>query len=696
MNILSRSKVTLLLSAVVLTFSGCGGSNTSSPPVTPSAITLVGTAATGAALANATVTITDGTGSSPCEELSITTTALGTYTCTLQSGKTAPFFVVVTDPTGNTPPMVSVATQTPTAGTALTVNVTPLTTAIVAQLASDGDPLSVVSSKTVDAAALAQITTNVVSQLSDVLASIGAPNDYNPFTTSITAATASGAGNTADLILDVVKVVTDPATGELALTTIDNPTPIALATATTTGTPLAAPDNAVSTLSQATSIAAKAFNTCFAVPTSSRVLGTASYPQSSGGRDVQDVAAACQDMVADSANAAGIDYLHNGYRAGQQFYGLLTSDTMTGAQFSVPEIMAFYPADGSAAEGSPASYDRAVINIRFLDANGNPGNVITVASNLPNTASTERPTTWWLTGNQQPVDTSVRLNIRRVEQLKHDFVPTANSTRFSTFQNGIQFVVNAQGPGSINSDGTMTFARVKGPGLPTGGLVYKTSSQTSQSSMDLFNKTGNISLVDGAQCGDGITFNCPNLWFTRTAGISGTPAVTLTSNPTSTPTSLLWAQPGEVDASKIVKGALYTIELFYGNNTTTPGNTVTKVLLTDLVPATQGVALPWNALGSKSTAAFDPNGSFAGVQTQTLEVDWIQNISAQQIGSVQPVVSGGSFGSSKAVPRGVTSIVLDNADHVIPAFTATTNRRTILFGYRMTDGSGKTAVYMYN
>lgn len=694
MKLLTRSPAASLLSAAVLTLAGCGGGSTSSPTVvTPATITLVGTAATGAALSNATVNITDSSGTTPCQETAITTTALGSYTCTLQSGKTAPFFVVVTDPTGNTPPMVSVATQTPTAGTALTVNVTPLTTAIVAQLATDGDPLSVVSSRTVDAAALTQITTNVVAQLADVLTSIGAPTDYNPFTTSITAATAAGAGNTADLILDVVKVVTDPTTGELALTTIDNPTPIALATATTSGAPVAAPDSGVSTLSQAVSIAAKAFNACFAVPTSSRVLGTAAYPQSEGGLDVQDVATACQDMVADSANAAGIDYMHNGYSAGQQFYGLLTTNSMTGAQFSAPEIMAFYPADDSAAAGSPAAYDRAILNIRYLDANGNPGNVITVASNLPGTSSAGRPTSWWLTGNQQAVDTSVRLNIRRVEQLNPAFVSTANSTRFSTYQAGMQFNVNAKGPGSINADGTLTFARVTGPGLPAGGLVYKTSTNTSQASMDLFNKTGSLST--GAQCGNGTTFNCPNLWFTRTAGTSGTAAATLTANPT----SFLWAQPSDaVDTSQIVKGARYQIELFYGANTTTPGHSVTKVLLSDLVPTTLGANLPWNTLGPKSLAAFDPSGSLAGVQTSSLEMDWVQNTAAQQISTVQPVINAtnGSFGTAKTVPRGATSVVLDNPDQIVPAFATDTGSRTVLFGYRMTDGSSKTAVYMYN
>jgi hypothetical protein len=171
------------------------------------------------------------------------------------------------DPTGNTAPLVSVETTTPAAGKSLTVNATPLTTAILAQLASDGNALTLVSGKTVDAATLKKVIDNVLAQLANVLTAIGAPAGYNPFTTSITAATASGTGNTADMVLDVVKVVTDPATGKLALSTVDNPTPFVLATATTAGPAMPTPAAGVSTLSQAAQIAAKAFTACFALPT---------------------------------------------------------------------------------------------------------------------------------------------------------------------------------------------------------------------------------------------------------------------------------------------------------------------------------------------------------------------------------------------------------------------------------------------
>ena len=175
-------------------------------------------------------------------------------------------------------------------------------------------------------------------------------------------------------------------------------------------------------------------------------------------------------------------------------------------------------------------------------------------------------------------------------------------------------------------------------------------------------------------------------------GLTGTSATTLAANPT----FLIWAQGTDnFDASKIVKGAQYKIELFYGSNVGTADRTVFKILLSDLVQATQGVNLPWNTLGPKSLAALDPNGSLAGTQINSLELDWVQNPSAQQIGGITGVInsSSGSFGPNRFVPRGALSAILDN--QTIPSFS-TTGNRTLFYGYRMVDGSGKQGVYQYN
>jgi len=275
----------------------------------------------------------------------------------------------------------------------------------------------------------------------------------------------------------------------------------------------------------------------------------------------------------------------------------------------------------------------------------------------------------------------VRLNARRVEQLSP---ATAPARRVSTFQTGIQFNINAKGPGSFNGTDSLSFARVTGPGLPAAGLVYIAPAQAGQQSMDLSNKTGTVPAT--GRCG-GPSFNCPNFWLARTNGIAGTDATTLAVNFP----GLVFAQPSDnADASKLVKRARYKIELFYGPSATA-GPVFHKSLISDLVAATNMVNMPWNTLGDKSKLAMDPNGSLAGAQSGML-VDWVQNPSAQQIGSVQMNIDyNDSYGPSQPVARGATSVEWTTP---VPALAG--KQRTILLGYRMLDNTNKTSVFFYN
>jgi hypothetical protein len=184
------------------------------------------------------------------------------------------------------------------------------------------------------------------------------------------------------------------------------------------------------------------------------------------------------------------------------------------------------------------------------------------------------------------------------------------------------------------------------------------------------------------------TFNCPNLWFTRTKGVAGTDATTLIANPV----NLLWAQAGDnVDTSKITKGTKYKIELFYGAGTT-PTYTYYKTLLSDLIPATRGINLAWDTAGTQTLSALNPAGPLGGALT-SLTVDWVQNLSAQQIGGVQVSVDvKGNYSPTFFVPKGATSVVANTST---PALTSTTTR-AILFNYRTMDTSNKTSVFTYN
>lgn len=672
----------LIAGAALLSLYGCGSNESTGGQ-------LVGTAATGAAMANAAVTVTDTSGGSPCVETSISTTDLGSYVCTLKAGERAPFFIVVTDPTGQKAPLVSIATQTPIAGTPLTVNATPLTTAIMAQLdpSGNGDPLAVVASKTFVAADLAAVTTNVLAQLAPVLSAIGNPAGYNPFTTSITAATTANTGNTADQLLDIVKIVTDPGTGKLAFSTITNPIPVALATASIPGVTVLAPAASASDLGQAAQLAAKAFNTCFVLPTAQRVLAKdTTIAASKGGPEVTQVAPACQNIVADGVNVSPA-YLQNGYNGGQAFYSLLTSDTMTGAKFSVPEIMAFYPADSTNADVNKKR-DRAVLNIRYIDNAGNPGNIITVAANIPSSSTTARPSNWWLVGNQEVVDILIKPEIRQFKQLR-----TGGSNYFMT---GMRILISTTGP---NSTG-LTAAHIKGPGLPTAGLWYFTNSESFGGVMDP-TKYRNSSTPNPNPYVE-VCHDCPVYWFAHTTGPTGTAADTTYGK--NSP-SLEWAQGSDEGSysggaiGRPAMGRMYTVNLYSG---TTLSYTIQKTILNDVIDPAVAYKLPWNTLGASSLAALDINNTALNGLQNALTLDWIQNPAAQQISGVAVSINSEAaispiFGVAKGLTNTtVTSPATDKFTSIAKNSDGTiASTRTLYFAYRMLDGSSKKSVFAY-
>lgn len=694
-----RLKTIATLSLVVSTWlTGCGGGGSSSPFPSPAPDSVIsGTAAIGSALANAQVSIVDHHGVSPCKEVSIVTTGTGGFTCTLIAGAAAPFFISVIDPAGVVAPLVSVTTQTPIPGTPLVVNATPLTTAIVAQLAGNHDPLSVFNSHVVDATALAQTTSNVVAQLQPVLASIGAPTGYDPFATNITAASTGGPGNTADLVLDVVRIGTD-GSGNLTLGTVDSTSVVAMATATQAGTPLAAANASVSSLAAAMLGLAQTFRDCFALPTAQRVLARdTTIPYSQGGSTVTQVAPACRPLV-------DATFLQNGFNAGQYFYGNLTSDTMTGAQFSVPQIMQFF------VKSSIDGLDIGVVNIRFIDANGNAGNYITVEADKGTGTATPN---WVLYGNHHPVDMLVRASIRLLQQQADTTMAPFNATApQSTFQTGIEFYVDKNGPGSIN----LTAARVTGPGLPASGLVLNRpipAQEAQQSWLNIADKFGGDPAVVASQQ---TNCNCDIFWLQRTQGIAGAAASAIRNNPNGGNSNntqyVQWAHPLDYGAApgtpsdqyvpfaSFAAGAPYKVELFYGGSGT-PTYTFFKTLLSPVIPATRGAQLAWNAPTLATLALLDPSNALAAA-APSFPVSWMQNPSAEQIRLVQIFGGNGpttvSQGNGIGIPKGASSVVVSAPSGL--QFTqldsSGASYRSVQLSYRTFDNSLKLAIYRYN
>jgi hypothetical protein len=332
---------------------------------------------------------------------------------------------------------------------------------------------------------------------------------------------------------------------------------------------------------------------------------------------------------------------------------------------------------------------------------------------------------WVHTGNQQMVDVDVKPMIRRVQQLN---AGNTAATKQSGYQSGIQFAIDALGPNSIDASGNkLGYAIATGPGLPTNGIVYIAPSSSlapGQTYMDISNTGGYLTSItsalasgsstDSLRCGNGtpspstnptnLTANCPNFWFYKTAGISGSAATTTITTPTPktnsnyagpSGTNTNWAQPGDgSNAAQVTQGRLYTVTLYYvtSSGATSSTLTVTKTALSDEVQATQAVNLPWNSAGNQTQSLF-ASTSLAAAQT-SITLDWVLNPAAEPYKSAAVTIDTvGTYGNSIAIPKGSASLTLPNTG--MPAVTVN-QIRAVLFNYQLLDNSNKSDVYTYN
>jgi len=689
--------------AAILTACGGGGDDGEGEPADAS---ITGTAAVGAALANANVSVIDASRANACTEAAITTSGVGGFTCTLASGRSAPFVVRVTHPSGAHPPLVGVATSAPAAGATMVVNATPLTTAIVGQLAPDGDALAVAADPSrLDAAALADVKARVLRQIGPALAALGAPADYDPFATPLVAATAQQAGNTADRVLETLRF--SRVDGVMQVSTVDRPEAAVPLAGPGTAEPavLPAPSAGVVALSQALRQLAAAFDACFALPLATRVTATdRTIAAARGGPAVTAVAPACERIPTTDA------YLHNGYSGGQHFFALLTDAAMDGATFSPPEVMRFIDDPGA------ADNDRAIVNLRFVDANGVAGNLVTILQRFPGDTVPGGASDWWLHGNQQPVESSVRPYIRRNEQLAPDggLSGTFANASASRYEAGIDLFVNKDGPGSEG----MRAARVKGPGLPPAGVVLTRpdpSICTEQSWLNLRRKDGRADPASATFAAD--TGNIFRLQ--RTAGLAGADASSVRPNPNAGNTNAAafpnWAHPLDygapvgapayIDFASLKSNAEYTFEVFYDGETA-PRHTFTKTMLQPVIPATRGGGLQWIALTPGTLAYLDPAGALAAPQA-TVNLAWTPNPFAETIRSAAFY----TFGAGETVNQGLIGVARGATGAVGNAPGGSgceggaafarltgdaTSGRAIQLRYRMLDGSYKDSMTRFN
>ncbi|MBE0621970.1 MAG: hypothetical protein IH605_15360, partial [Burkholderiales bacterium] len=209
-SLVSKTAASVLLVGVL---AACGGGSSSSgvasAPETPAPTTFVvaGTAATGAALDNATITITgsDGTTYPAAGEDPVVTAADGSYTVTLPLTATPPFVVQAIRDDISLVSVVAEAKDT-------TTNITPVTNLIASRLSSSGDPAKLAAEIQADPTLvnLAKVTAKVAEIVALIQPLMDAVGDTttNPLTDNIQAAVAAGTG--ADKVLDSLSITITP------------------------------------------------------------------------------------------------------------------------------------------------------------------------------------------------------------------------------------------------------------------------------------------------------------------------------------------------------------------------------------------------------------------------------------------------------------------------------------------------------
>jgi hypothetical protein len=164
--------VTLAVGAMV---TACGGGGGGGGGGGDQAITLSGTAATGAPMAGAKVVVKDSTGTA-VENCTATCTvgSDGNFSVPLQPSAKGPFVLLVTQDEGDEPQVSMIDTAT-----SARVNVTPITTMIAARLAPNGNPAELKSAD-LNKEKITTATTEIKTMLKPLLEAAGVPNADDP------------------------------------------------------------------------------------------------------------------------------------------------------------------------------------------------------------------------------------------------------------------------------------------------------------------------------------------------------------------------------------------------------------------------------------------------------------------------------------------------------------------------------------
>jgi hypothetical protein len=466
-----------ILAMLSMALISCGGGGGSSSSTTTSNSSLSGTAATGAPLAGATITVFDATGATVG---STTADANGAYSLAVDTAiYKAPFTVQAQGTVGEG--STTIYSLAPSAGTA---NINQVTNAIAASLSSTGDPAALTSGTAKTAADINAADSAFSAALVNVTNALGVTGSFISGTFS----------SSYDKLLDNVTIDSRP-NGGIAITTSagmqgGTNDMVAGANVTSAYTSSAVSSGALPSASNATNLPAfsaanmlaisdlevlrSKLQTCFALAASAR--GTVSSP-----------ASACQGF---DPQGTSDSYLHDGYywldttancsanSIGSFCQGLfgymLTQSTYDNLKFLKPQIIRPLDSTGTlwvvkfpiqfAADNSLAA---------FGEAHGSAYMVVKKYTDLASGSDAG----WRFYGNQREVNSFIEANVQRIQNV------FTGGVRYET---GLNMYINAN---SLRTRGysanvyptkvVVTDASTTNPVLPPNGITLYNKGSTS-------------------------------------------------------------------------------------------------------------------------------------------------------------------------------------------------------------------------
>jgi len=626
------------VAAAIAMLVACGGGDSGSagtPPFSqqPQAAALQGTAASGAFMAGAQVTVYDADGKVVGSKAADDS---GRYSFDVSNGK-APFAIVARG-SGSAATYVSVLASKP-AGTTATVNVTPLTTAIAALLA-EGDPLALTRPGVLGSKAGSEQVQRAVAVLRQVLQNVSAeagldPAQFDPIATPLTRQ-----GEGADAILDVIKVTLTGNGARLVNTGVAVGTDAGEAQVTLTpdalGKPQAAlPRPTVKTRAADFEAMRAALQACFAAGPDARV--------GSGG------------PLGSCKSAFAADYLNSSYMVLEDFYGLFTDKDMTGARFGTPQIV-FHAAN---AQNQPT----ALLRLPYVRADGGTDHITRLATNR---AAAGAAADWQLTGNQRSYDATVTPRLTRITELN----PAAGVV--SRYESGLRIVFNpSRGLGN-----QAQVVRVTGPGLPAAGVVLARSRVCGTFSyMAVQNTVGSLVYAadDPISAGKGIQTTGQNTNGVVLAAAAMHDGETVDWKRIATSAGYPAAPLSDAQIAALPEFGRYRFEVwnrpasgsyYYDMLPAQPDTTFTVMPASGALPPVRLAQLSWNSIAASSlgfvTAGSDKSGPQASV-----DIAWSNDVAGEPVNQASAFgLSAASplplrmFAQSAGVARGVTSMAV--------------------------------------